>query len=172
MRFHITISAPMPVGDVRRWLRRQTVAGASTSLAKHGWRTLFFVLWVVLAGCDDNRTMGLDLVGFNHTNQDIYSFHVNEAGGPFVGKHEGGGKFTCCASIPRLYKPGMTVQVGWTDEVGEHPQERTVEVPPYRPEDGGMFAVHFLRNGQIKVFVTMYMLWHPNYPLKGDEAKM
>jgi hypothetical protein len=32
--------------------------------------------------------------------------------------------------------------------------------------------VHFLRNGEIKVFVTIYMTWHPNYPLKGDEAKM
>jgi Protein of unknown function (DUF3304) len=172
MRFHITISAPMPVGDVRRWLRRQTVAGASTSLAKHGWRTLFFVLWVVLAGCDDNRTMGMDLVGFNHTDTNIGSFHVNDAGGPFLMRHTGGGKFTCCISIPRQYRPGMTVQVGWQGRDIGAPQERTVEVPPYRPEDGGMFAVHFLRNGQIKVFVTMYMLWHPNYPLKGDEAKM
>jgi hypothetical protein len=51
-------------------------------------------------------------------------------------------------------------------------QERVVEVPPYTPEDGGHFAVHFLRHGEIRVFVTMFALWNPHYPLKGDDAKL
>jgi hypothetical protein len=116
--------------------------------------------------------MPLEIVGYNHMDRDIGSFHVNETGGPYVGKHEGGGKFTCCLSIPRAYKPGMTVQVGWRGREIGAPQERTVTAPPYGPGDGGMFAVHFLRDGQVKVFVTMMSLRHPDYPLKGDEAKM
>jgi hypothetical protein len=35
-----------------------------------------------------------------------------------------------------------------------------------------MFAVHFLRDGEIKVLVTMYGPGNPSYPLKGDEARM
>ena len=131
---------------------------------------LLVALCVSLAACADDR-MGLDVVGFNHTDHDIGDFNVNDAGGAYEGKHEGG-KATCCISLPAKYRPGMTVQVTWSGlEVGT-PQTRTVVVPPYGPHDTGEFDVHFLRNGEIKVFVTIYMTWHPNYPLKGDEAKM
>ena len=131
---------------------------------------LLVALCVPLAACGDDR-MGLDVVGYNHTDHDIGDFNVNDAGGAYEGKHEGG-KATCCISLPAKYRPGMTVQVTWSGlEVGT-PQTRTVVVPPYGPHDTGEFDVHFLRNGQIKVFVTMHMLRHPDYPLKGDEAKM
>ena len=131
---------------------------------------LLVALCVSLAACADDR-MGLDVVGFNHTDHDIGDFSANDAGGAYEGKHEGG-KATCCISLPAKYQPGMTVQVTWSGlEVGT-PQTRTVVVPPYGPHDTGEFDVHFLRNGQIKVFVTMHMLRHPDYPLKGDEAKM
>ena len=29
-----------------------------------------------------------------------------------------------------------------------------------------------MTHSQIKVFVTMYALWHPDYPLKGKEAEL
>jgi Protein of unknown function (DUF3304) len=131
---------------------------------------LLVALCLPLAACGDDR-MGIEVVGYNHTDHDIGDFSVNDAGGAFEEKHHGG-KATCCISLPAKYQPGMTVQVSWTDEIGEHPQTRTVVVPPFGPHDTGEFDVHFLRNGQVKVFVTMYMSWHPNYPLKGDEAKM
>ncbi|MGF6775423.1 DUF3304 domain-containing protein [Paraburkholderia sp. GAS334] len=121
------------------------------------------------AEADD--TMGLDVVGYNHTDHSIGSFSVNSQGSSFLARHEQGG-FACCVSLPAKYKFDMTVTVTWTDEYDEHPQSRVVAVPPYTPEDGGMFAVHFLRDGQIKVFVTMLGPRHPNYPLKGDEARM
>ena len=78
----------------------------------------------------------------------------------------------CCVSIPSKYTTGMTVTVRWGGEEIGKTQERVVAVPPYRPEDGAIFAVHFLRDGEIKVFVTMYLLGYPKYPLKADEAKL
>jgi len=115
--------------------------------------------------------MGLDVVGYNHTDHSIGDFSVNEEAGSFLARHEQGG-FACCVSLPAKYTPGMTVTVTWTDEYNKNRQSRTVPVPPYTPEDSGMFAVHFLSGGQIKVFVTMYGPRHPNYPLKGDDARM
>ncbi|GFZ98802.1 DUF3304 domain-containing protein [Dyella caseinilytica] len=127
----------------------------------------------VLSSCfARNHTMSLDVIGYNHTDRDIGDFSVNGKGGSLLMKHHGGGKFSCCIVIPEKYKHGMTVVVTWSDEAGKNPASRTVIVPPYRPEDGGHFAVHFLRNGDIKVFVTKYYEEHPNYPLKGDEAKL
>ncbi|HET7329374.1 DUF3304 domain-containing protein [Dyella sp.] len=129
------------------------------------------LLCLFLSSCRaSDDTMGLDVVGYNHTNQDIGWFAVANGGGGYLGKHEQGG-FACCASIPRKYMPGMTVTVRWGG-VDRETQERVVEVPPYTSADGGHFSVHFLRNGDIKVFVTMYYPRHPDYPLKGDEAKM
>ncbi|MBB3255534.1 hypothetical protein F4827_000259 [Paraburkholderia bannensis] len=145
---------------------------------------LAFALSALLSGChagagnDNNHaassaeTMGLDVVGYNHTDNSIGSFSVNGQGGSFLARHEGGGGFTCCVTLPAKYTPGLAVTVTWTDTYGEHPQSRVVAVPPFERKDAGMFAVHFLRDGQIKVFVTMYGPRHPDYPLKDDEAKM
>ena len=64
----------------------------------------------------------------------------------------------------------MEATIRWSDGSLKNEQERVVEIPRYG--DGGKFDVHFLRNGEIKVFVTGYALWHPDYPLKGEEAEM
>jgi len=131
---------------------------------------LLALLSLPLLACSEEK-VGIDLVGYNHTDYEIGHFSVDGSGGTYLGEHEGGGKFVCCVSVPRKYKPGMKVHVSWGG-VGVKTQERVVDVPPYKPEDTGVFAVHFLRNGEVKVFVTSYALGHPNYPLKGDEAKM
>ncbi|WP_246119059.1 MULTISPECIES: DUF3304 domain-containing protein [Cupriavidus] len=116
--------------------------------------------------------MALEMVGYNHTDEGIYAFAVNKSGGPYLAPHRGGGNFTCCASVPRTYRPGMTLDVEWVNNIKDIPKQRTVVVPPYRPQDGGMLSVHFLRDGNVKVFVTMVGPRHPTYPLQGDEARL
>ena len=125
----------------------------------------------LLAGCLEDETMSVSLVGYNHTDTEIYGFSVDKSGGPYLSPHSGGGKFTCCITIPEKYRPGMTVKVSRCDFGGENRVEWVVPVPPYKPTDGP-FSVHFLRDGSVKVFVTRYALWHPDYPLKGPEAEL
>ncbi|QAU25402.1 DUF3304 domain-containing protein [Dyella sp. M7H15-1] len=125
----------------------------------------------LLAGCHAHY-VPLEVVGYNHTDRDIGDFYVNGGWGPSLMKHSGGGKYTCCVVVPPVYKPGMKATITWSDEAGENPRSREIAVPPYGPDDFGAFAVHFLRDGQIKVFVTRYGLGHPDYNLKGDEAKL
>lgn len=122
-----------------------------------------------LAACGE-KEIGVNVVGYNHTSRGIGHFTVNGRGGSFLAANEGGGKFACCVSIPEDWEPGLTAVVGWTDDHDRNYQERVVPVPRY--ERLGDFAVHFLANGEIKVFVTMNALWHPDYPLKGSDAQL
>ena len=136
----------------------------------------FFQVFVLLSvgclsGCNTN-TLSTSLVGYNHTNQSVGHFAVNGVDGGFLGPHEGGGKFSCCASIPSQWHTGLTATVGWTDLNDEHYQERIVAVPPYEAKEAAQFSVHFLRTGDIKVFVTRYGLRNPNYPLQGPESTL
>lgn len=147
------------------------------SRCRRTYVALTTLLFLSLSACSTNKTIGVDVVGYNHTDYSIGYFSVNESGGPYIGAHEGGGKFTCCFGVPREYQPGMTVKIRWKTEDPTAPdgigpeQERIVSVPPYQPKDIGLFAVHFLKSGEIRVFVTMMGLGHPDYPLKGEEAK-
>lgn len=109
-----------------------------------------------------------NVVGYNHTDKDIGNFAVDGQGGGFLQAHRGGGKFSCCLSIPKPWRPNYKVTVNWTDDHGASYKERIVDVPRY--EKLGDVAVHFLRNGEVKVFVTMLTPRHPDYPLKGPEA--
>ncbi|MBB3015368.1 DUF3304 domain-containing protein [Cupriavidus alkaliphilus] len=133
-------------------------------------RALGVALFIgVLAACG-SQEVGVNVVGYNHTSRDIGHFTVNGRGGSFLAAHEGGGKFACCVSIPEPWKPGLTAVVGWTDDHDDNYQEQVVPVPRY--EKLGDFSVHFLASGEIKVFVTMNALWHPDYPLKGPDAQL
>ncbi|GFZ92206.1 DUF3304 domain-containing protein [Dyella caseinilytica] len=143
-----------------------------TPLKKLAVVLMLVLLSGLLAGCQAaDHTMGLDVVGYNHTDHDIGDFSVNGEAGSFLARHEAHG-MACCVSLPSRYTPGMSVTVTWTDTYNAHPQSRVVAVPPYTPEDSGAFAVHFLRNGDIKVFVTMHLPYPDQYPVTADEAQM
>ncbi|MGO4812242.1 DUF3304 domain-containing protein [Cupriavidus sp. 2MCAB6] len=109
----------------------------------------------------------MDLVGYNHTNQYVAMYVVNGYPGGDILRHAGGGSFVCCIFVPREWQPGMTVTVKWTEDRNASPiswRTRVVEVPPYKPEDMGRFAVHFFPNDEVKVLVTTIRPGHPDYP--------
>lgn len=126
--------------------------------------------WV--AACSDDPMAGGHLIGYNHTDQSIGYFTVNGQGGAFSKAHSGGGIFYCCVSFPRHWKPDYQVTVGWVTGSIDNYQERVVNVEKYDTSQLGNMDVHFLHNGDIKVFITKYALWHPNYPLQGPEAEL
>lgn len=128
---------------------------------------LITIITPLISACGE-ELIPTNVVGYNHTDKDIGNFTVNGQGGGFLQAHHGGGKFSCCIDIPKPWKPHYEVTVNWTDNHGESYKERVVEVPKY--EKLGDFAVHFLRSGEVKVFVTILTPRHPDYPLKGSEA--
>jgi hypothetical protein len=117
------------------------------------------------------KTVNAQLTGYNHTDKTIGAFYVNGNWGGNITPGSGGGSFVCCVPLPDPWQPGMTVTVSWEDHELKT-QQRVVPIPQYERKDVGTMNVHFLRNGEVKVFVGMLGLRHPNYPLKGKEAEM
>lgn len=90
----------------------------------------------------------------NHTGNYIYSASVDGAGGGNMDRWGAGGASVCCASIPRVWYPGMKVRVRWDMPDGHthNIKEKFVEVEKYdRPGD---IYLHFFPNDEIRVIVT------------------
>jgi hypothetical protein len=83
----------------------------------------------------------------------------------------GGGSFVCCVALPSPWTEGVFVKVTWEDAEGKK-HSKDVAVPKYDTGTLSALNVHFLRSGEIKVFANRLSLWHPDYPLKGQEAEL
>jgi hypothetical protein len=104
------------------------------------------------AGPSPTATAQVGIV--NHTGKYIYSASVDGAGGANMARWGAGGAEICCASIPRVWYPGMMVLVRW-DMPEEHThivKEKMVEVEKYdRPGD---IYMHFFPNDEVRVVVS------------------
>lgn len=93
----------------------------------------------------------------NHTSQYLYGFQVNGAFGANAGAYGGDIAGTCCVRLPRLYRPGLTVDIDYDltlDDGSKHnwKTRKAVPVDPYT-EPGDVY-VHFFPNDQIRVVVS------------------
>ncbi len=104
--------------------------------------------------------------GYNHTDTSIPSFQINGGSGGSARRHSASGK-VCCAVLPYRWSPDLEVEISWTTDLKNY-QKVTVPIPKY--DEAGNLGVHFLRNGEVKVFSTIMILGHPDYPLTGPEA--
>ncbi|BEP75444.1 DUF3304 domain-containing protein [Variovorax sp. V59] len=163
----------------------ETLAGESMKRSNAGtgfcsWavlRGLALGACALLIGCGDERVPA-SVEGYNHmTDRSILSFTVDGAGGPNIGPESGGGKSSCCASIPARWRPGMKVKVEWSYGSGAEgtpppppPQEAEIEIPEYSSRAGSIQA-HFYLNHKVKVVVATYGIEHPRYPM-SDEDKL
>ena len=117
------------------------------------------------------KTFGASLTGYNHPDKFIGAFYENGAWGGNISQGTGGGSFVCCADLPNPWHEGLSVTVEWEDEESQM-HKRVVPVPQYDAKTTAGFKVHFLRNGELKVFAGPVYLGHRDYPLKGVEAEL
>ncbi len=149
--------------------REMGAIGASSMRRTFPWViTLLVMMLPPLAACQGRGgTTPVGIVGYNHTDATIYEFLINGGGGGSVGGHRGGGTTVCCATVPNRWRPGLKVEIKWTTNLKDY-QTQMVSIPKY--DEIGDLAVHFLRSGEVKVFVSNPRLGHPDYPLTGPEA--
>ena len=125
------------------------------------------LLLPALAACKVRSTgIPVGIQGYNHSDTYIPQFMVNGGGGGSVWSHSPSGT-VCCAVLPYRWSPDLEVEISWTTDLKTY-QKVMLPIPKY--DEVGKLAVHFLRNGQVKVFSTTMILGHPDYPLTGPEA--
>jgi hypothetical protein len=134
---------------------------------------------VTCSACSRESLTLLDFTAYNHTDQGVgeYSISIPNGGGGGAGYLDpgaGGGGYTCCISIPSVWRPGITVIVSRTTMVNnvETTIKQVVSLPKYDAKTASTMNIHFMRDGSVKAFVTRIMLGHPDYPLKGKEAEL
>ncbi|HGM6730463.1 TPA: DUF3304 domain-containing protein [Stenotrophomonas maltophilia] len=139
-------------------------------LRTHLLATLVLLLLLpALAACKGQpASTPVGVRGYNHTGQSIAQFQVNGGSGGSARRHSAGGT-VCCAVVPDRWTPDLKAEIEWTTNLETY-QKAIVSIPRYN--EVGSLAVHFLRNGQVKVFVTNLILGHPDYPLTGPEAPL
>ncbi|WP_454762999.1 DUF3304 domain-containing protein [Cupriavidus campinensis] len=107
---------------------------------------------------DDDKSYFKASIGqVNHTDQYLYGFRVNGAFGANANAYGGGGPSTCCVRLPRVYRPGLTVDITYdlliNDGKDDNWKTKTaVPVEPY--SEPGSLYVHFFPNDQIRVVVS------------------
>jgi hypothetical protein len=114
------------------------------------------------------RTFPVAVTGYNHTDKYIDEYSVNGKWAGNLREHGGGGSEVCCLNLPSPWRPGIKVKVSW--EVAGKVNVREVEVPQYDAKSAAKINAHFLRGGEVKVFVTRGNIYHPDYPFKGEES--
>ncbi|WP_019101603.1 DUF3304 domain-containing protein [Chromobacterium haemolyticum] len=130
--------------------------------------------------------------GYNHTSAAINNFSINGAGGHNIGAfNNGGGSQTCCAALPRQWRPGLMATVEWQKDAKpydsanwpyplnseawgkayeRHKQQyysnhrSVVEIPQY--QDSCAIQVHFLPCDEVRVTATCHKPSSPNFPNK------
>ncbi|MDA5343478.1 DUF3304 domain-containing protein [Stenotrophomonas maltophilia] len=127
------------------------------------------LLLPVLAACKgQSASTPVGVRGYNHTDNHVAQFLVNGGSGGSAWPHSAGGT-VCCVVLPDHWAPDQKVEIEWTTDLETY-QKATESISRYN--EVGSLAVHFLRNGQVKVFVTNLTLGHPDYPLTGPEAPL
>src|SRR5450830_823757 len=127
-------------------------------LRDNGWRVISKLcafalglgLLVSLSGCA-KEMIPVSVTGYNHMKEwSIAGFSVKGGGGPNISPEGGGGKESCCVSIPKRWYPGMKARVTWEYDKQQGDlrtlpasQEAVVDIPEYTPENLGNIQVHF-----------------------------
>ena len=110
-----------------------------------------------LTQIDPDEVVGVPLTGIDHLadHLSVQNFYVDGTPGAQAGK---GGSLHCCVGLPRVWRPGLTVEVrwnvtNWRDCTGEDFVRR---VPVERYDPLSQIWVHFLANGSVRVVSSNY----------------
>jgi hypothetical protein len=129
----------------------------------------------MVGGCQAKEEMvPVSLSGLGHYKDDlsVLGFSVNNEASNKIGG------ITCCVTLPKHWKPGLTVKVSWSythgpssteETVVPPPQTKVVEVQKYTPERMGRLQIHFYDGNKVKAVSTDYDIGSPFYPLPKED---
>ena len=114
----------------------------------------------------------------------IPAFYVDRSIGGSVGR-EGGSGTTCCMLLPRVWRPGLSVEVRWgiNDWSNENQEELRAgkydslrsggmfiaQVPVERYEHAGHVWVHFFTGNKVRVISSSIGSEGTQHPIRGSD---
>ncbi|WLA10455.1 DUF3304 domain-containing protein [Xanthomonas translucens] len=135
------------------------------------------MLLSLLAACkaEPSKTAEASISAYNHTEDYIHQFYINGQWGGNSYPYGGGGKFTCCITYPRQWRPGLTAKVRWTTSSGIPGgddgtptwHEKVVPIERYE-KPGTRLNVHFLPEGKVRLLIWNGAAGSKGY--KGPDA--
>lgn len=151
-----------------------------TSIPKHARSGLTCLLTVLVLSACEKPTVEVSLHGVNYSSE-TFSYYVKDPAAP--DKSGGGGELidafaaggtTCCATLPRSWRPGIKVQVNTTHWLKKRPdgdlpevkETRLVDVPPYVDGKPGELWVLRASDGEISVVSSDFQPDHIKWPGK------
>lgn len=156
-----------------------------TNMLKPIWKYAVPVLACLLiqpalTACSESTNVDVNLHGVNHT-VDTFSYSVKNpalqdqpgAGGELIDPYGAGGT-TCCATLPKTWRPGIKLQVNathWVDRGLENgllevKETHLVEVPQYPDGKPGELWVLRTPDGKVAIVSSDFQPDHPNWPGK------
>jgi hypothetical protein len=138
----------------------------------------WLLIAIVLAGCE-KPTVDVNIHGVNYKD-DAFNYYVADpaqpesaAGGELIDAFSAGGT-TCCFALPRIWRPGIKVQISTTHWLPKLPDDSLpevkgaylVDVPKY--EDGKPGELWVLRSGDgsISLISSDFQPDHEKWPGK------
>ena len=118
------------------------------------------------------------LIGVHHLGSEylIHRFFIEKSIGDNIDEDGGGGSIVCCMTLPRQWRPSISVDVRWEvhhiirsadpklPDTAELEGIYQAQVPVEEYTKPGNFFVHFFPNGRVRVVVSSFAShseWHP-----------
>ena len=138
-------------------------------LIAHLRRLTCAILFGCLEACQSvsghSRLTGVSMTGVDHLAEhlSVQDFQVDGHSGFQAGK---GGSVVCCADVPLIWHPDLTVRVTWnvTNWRDRTWEEKSVDVRVDRYDEIGDMHVHFLADGSVRVLLSNVAPWGSEYP--------
>ena len=119
------------------------------------------------ASSDDN--IGVGITGIDHLadHLSIQDFWVDGYNAAQAGK---GGSLVCCATIPRVWRPGILIKVRWSilDWTKSRGTFHEAVVPLEQYDEPGTLWIHFLADGSVRAISSGVGPGNPDYPGPRD----
>ncbi|MDW9239407.1 DUF3304 domain-containing protein [Burkholderia thailandensis] len=119
----------------------------------------------------NDDAMSLKLRALNYTDVPIGVMYVNDTWGGSVSARigSGGGKISCCVSLPNKWHPGLSVTVRWQDDRlyrkdRDAMASRVVDVEKYDYFTDGNLWVMFFPGDKIKVYASPWAPGGAGFP--------
>ncbi|EHK64467.1 hypothetical protein KYC_20794 [Achromobacter arsenitoxydans SY8] len=133
------------------------------------------MLFALLTACDSGSAkedmVPVSLTGIDHLadHLSVQDFGVNGTGGFQAGK---GGRIVCCVSLPRKWRPDLSVVVRWhiTNWQGCDWESYERRVPVDRYDKVGSLYIHFMADGSVRAVSSNInpAYANPDYPGPHD----